>query len=185
MMTSKPTCQGQREEEKGILEVHRGRNVAGSVPINPRIGMADESSAVATHALRHDSSPFWTRTGGLAVGAALIGEFSPQDKRTRLAAICARRPMMTSSKAKLTSASFTRALGRRHGRAEEIVAVTHGHVFRDAPPRGELNPNAGEDLGTRLVKKSPVRGGRLGLTGSVIASRPKEATSSPGASARV
>lgn len=58
-------------------------------PSTPRIGMADESSAVATHALRHDSSPFWTGTGGSAVGAALIGEFSPLDKRTRLAAICA------------------------------------------------------------------------------------------------
>lgn len=120
--------------------------------------MADESSAVATHALRHDSSPFWTGTGGSAVGAALIGEFSPLDKRPGLAAICAQRPMMTSSKAKLTSASFTRALGRRHSRhsrADGVVAVTHGHVFPDAPPGGELNPNAGEDLGTRLVKKVP------------------------------
>lgn len=164
VMTSKPTRQGPEGGGKGKLEVHRGRSAAGCVPINPRIGMADESSAVATHALRHDSSPFWTGTGGLAVGAALIGEFSPQDKRTGLAAICARRPMMTSSKAKLTSASFTRALGRRHSRADEMVAVTHGHVFHDAPPGGELNPNAGEDLGTRLVKggkekkkKSPVR----------------------------
>lgn len=33
--------------------------------------------------------------------------------------------------------------------------MTHGHVFPDAPPGGELNPNAGEDLGTRLVKKVP------------------------------
>lgn len=40
---------------------------------------------------------------------------------------------MTSSKAKLTSASFALALGRRHSRAEEVVAVTQGHVFPDAP----------------------------------------------------
>lgn len=71
---------------------------------------------------------------------------------------------MTSIKAELTSASFNRALGLRHSRAEEVVAVTHGHVFLDAPPGGELNPNAGEHLGTRLVKekknKVPVFEGR-------------------------
>jgi len=134
-MASKPTHQGREGVGKGQLQVHRGSNVAGCVPINPRIGMADESSAVATHALRPDSSPFWTGTGGFAVGAALIGEFSPQDKRTGLAATCARRPMMTSSMAELTSATFSRALGRRHGRAEEVVAMTHGHVFFTTPLR--------------------------------------------------
>lgn len=59
--------------------------------------------------------------------------------------------------------------------------MTHGHVFLDAPPGGELNPNAGEDLGTRLDKKlSPVpfegrgsrvegsKGGGDGLTGTVM-----------------
>lgn len=39
------------------------------------------------------------------------------------------RPMMTSGRAKLTSASFPCALGRRHSRADEVAAVTHGHVF--------------------------------------------------------
>lgn len=59
------------------------RNVAGCVPINPRIGMADESSAVATHALRHESSPFWTGTGAAAVGAALIGEFCTSSQKNK------------------------------------------------------------------------------------------------------
>lgn len=66
VMTSKSTRQGPEGGGKGKLEVHHGRNAAGCVPINPRIGMADEGSAVATHALRHDSSPFWTGAGGSA-----------------------------------------------------------------------------------------------------------------------
>lgn len=102
-------------------------------PSTPRIGMADEGSAVATPALRHESSPFWTGTGGFAVGAAFDTHssriFTLLTRQRDWQPSAPGRPMMTSGRAELTSASFSCALGRRHSRADEVVAVTHGHVF--------------------------------------------------------